>query len=288
MSVSAGKGPTAGVMETAALARLPGGLVPYTLRRTARARRLRVTLDPRRGVIATVPPADRRGFGRPERLVEAFLAEREDWLRRHLARHAQERERLAARGPLGDGGLVRYRGSLHRIHVVADAACRRSTVERVGEGERDELHVRLASRDRRPLATVLRDWARERAREAIDRSVAAHGPALGVVPVAVTLRDTRSRWGSASRQRRLSFSWRLILAPPEALETVVVHELAHLRVFGHGERFWDLVATRRPDHPTWRRWLRRHSIELHAAFEADEAVGAAALGGAPGAERRTA
>jgi predicted metal-dependent hydrolase len=63
------------------------------------------------------------------------------------------------------------------------------------------------------------------------------------------------------------FSWRLVLAPPEALETVVIHELAHLRVFGHGPRFWSLVASRRPDHAEWRRWLRRHSVELHGAMD---------------------
>lgn len=76
------------------------------------------------------------------------------------------------------------------------------------------------------------------------------------------------------------FSWRLILAPPEALETVVVHELAHLRVFGHGLRFWNLVASRRPDHLTWRRWLRSHSLELHAALDgagaSDEDLGGSA------------
>ena len=86
-------------------------------------------------------------------------------------------------------------------------------------------------------------------------------------PSGLTVRDQRTRWGSASRTGRLAFSWRLVLAPPEALETVVVHELAHLRVFGHGPRFWDVVATRVPDHARWRRWLRDHSTELHAAFE---------------------
>jgi len=65
----------------------------------------------------------------------------------------------------------------------------------------------------------------------------------------------------------LAFSWRLVLAPPEALETVVVHELAHLRVFGHGPRFWAVVAERRPDHAVWRRWLRDHSTELHGALD---------------------
>ena len=81
------------------------------------------------------------------------------------------------------------------------------------------------------------------------------------------IRDQRTRWGSASRQSRLAFSWRLILAPPEALETVVIHELAHLRVFGHGPRFWAVVASRRPDHKVWRRWLHDHSAELHAALD---------------------
>ncbi len=97
--------------------------------------------------------------------------------------------------------------------------------------------------------------------------------ALGVAPAAISIRDQRTRWGSASRQRRLAFSWRLILAPPEALETVVIHELAHLRVFGHGPRFWAVVATRRPDHAVWRRWLRDHSTELHGALDEMDAGG---------------
>ena len=70
-----------------------------------------------------------------------------------------------------------------------------------------------------------------------------------------------------------SFSWRLVLAPPEALETVVVHELAHLRVFGHGHKFWDLVAGRRPDHRAWRRWLHDHSTELHSAVGRGDRAG---------------
>jgi predicted metal-dependent hydrolase len=113
---------------------------------------------------------------------------------------------------------------------------------------------------------VLGDWCRVRARDALEAAIAVQAPALGRAPSAISIRDQRTRWGSASRTGRLSFSWRLILGPPEALETVAIHELAHLRVFGHGPRFWSLVAGRRPDHRVWRRWLREHSVELHAAF----------------------
>jgi predicted metal-dependent hydrolase len=78
----------------------------------------------------------------------------------------------------------------------------------------------------------------------------------------------------------LSFSWRLILAPPEALETVVIHELAHLRIFGHGPAFWALVAGQRADHLTWRKWLRSHSLELHAALDESPSTEAADLASA--------
>jgi predicted metal-dependent hydrolase len=129
-----------------------------------------------------------------------------------------------------------------------------------------ELRVSLGARDRDRVGRVLEAWFREQASLAVAATIEDHAPALGVRPAAVSLRDPRSRWGSASRRGRLMLSWRLVLAPPEALETVVVHELAHLRVFGHGPRFWALVTSRRPEHLVWRRWLRSHSLELHGAL----------------------
>ncbi len=249
---------------------LPGGPLDYVLRRSHRSRGLRVTIDQRFGVVVSVPLASRRGWAHPEREIERFLASREPWLRRHLAKVEQQQAAIDSRGGITDGGEFRYLGEIHRLRILpAVPGTRRSTVVRLGGDEGDELHLVLTSRDHigaRPTA-VLRTWLRERAAAAIDRAVALHGPAIGKSPARMTLRDTRSRWGSASRKGNVSLSWRLILAPPEALETVVVHELAHLRVFGHGPDFWALVAARRPDHVRWRRWLRTHSHELHAALD---------------------
>ena len=107
-------------------------------------------------------------------------------------------------------------------------------MERVGADDEDVLLVTVAPSERRPLPAILEAWLRVRAREAVEAAIARHAGPLGVTPAAVTVRDTRSRWGSASRQGRLMLAWRLVLAPPAVLETVVVHELAHLRVFGHG------------------------------------------------------
>jgi predicted metal-dependent hydrolase len=263
------------VTEEPATVDLPGGRLGYVLRRSSQARTLRVVIDPSKGVTVTIPGPNRRGWARPEAQIAAFLADREAWIRRHLARHAAERAALAARGGLRDGAAFRYRGELHRLRIHHAGDGRRSTVTRVGGDLEDELVVRLAVADRRPVARVLDLWLRAGARDAIERAIARHADALGVEPVAISIRDQRTRWGSASRGRRLAFSWRLVLAPPEALETVVIHELAHLRVFGHGPAFWALVASRRPDHRQWRRWLRDHALELHGALDQGVEVDAA-------------
>jgi predicted metal-dependent hydrolase len=242
--------------------------VEYCLRRSARSRGLRITIDARDGLVVSVPLATRRGWASPEARIEAFLRERQAWVVRHLDARARERDEARSRGGARDGGLVPYRGELHRLRVLRNGtAARRSTVERTGADGGDELVVRLAPRERRSLERILAAWLRERATEAIDRAIASHAPALGVAPTRVDTRDPRSRWGSASPKGRLMFSWRLILAPPGSLETVVVHELAHLRVFGHGPAFWALVAARRPTHLADRAWLRRNSHALHAALD---------------------
>ena len=248
--------------EAPAVAALSGGPLPYTLRHSPRARGLRVVIHPERGVVVTVP-ATRSGRSDGERRAVEFLGEREPWVRRHLARHADVRAELAARGGARDGGSIRLEGRVVPIRVVpAVLGARRSTVARFD----DELVIHRADRDPRPDVMVIEAWLRDLARQRIDEAVAGHATALGVSPRSITIRDPRSRWGSASQRGRVSLSWRLVLAPREALETVVIHELAHLRVFGHGPRFWALVASRRPDHRTWRRWLHDHATELHGAL----------------------
>jgi len=248
--------------EVPAIAPLSGGPIGYTLRHSTRARGLRVVIHPERGVVVTVP-ATRSGRADGERRAVEFLGQREPWVRRHLARHAGVRAELAARGGARGGGSIRLEGRVVPIRVVpAVAGARRSTVVRFD----DELVIHRAQGDARPDVVVVETWLRDLARSRIDEAIERHAAGLGVTPRKITIRDPRTRWGSASQTGRVSLSWRLILAPCEALETVVIHELAHLRIFGHGPRFWALVASRRPDHRTWRRWLHDHATELHGAL----------------------
>ena len=265
---------TPGTEEQITRADLPGGSLDYLLRRSPRSRGVRITVHPERGVIVSVPLAARRGWAQPRARIEEFLAKREGWIRRHLADQARRRRALAARPPLGAGRTIPFGGRPHTVRVQLATGARGSGVRHDPVGAR--LEITVTARERRSPEAVLEAWLREQARTAVLAGVARHAPALGVRPAAVSVRDARTRWGSCSRAGRLSLSWRLILAPPEALEAVVVHELCHLRVFGHGPRFRALLGTHVPDHARWRRWLHDHALELHAALDPSEDDRAAA------------
>jgi hypothetical protein len=108
------------------------------------------------------------------------------------------------------------------------------------------------------------DEGRRAARELVRMVIDDEAPALGVRARRIEIRDQRTLWGSCSPTGTLSFNWRLVLAPFEVLDYVVVHELCHLREANHSQRFWRLVASRRPDWEEWRDWLSDHGPELLA------------------------
>ena len=106
--------------------------------------------------------------------------------------------------------------------------------------------------------------ARRAAREVVAMLVEDESAWLCVEPRRIQIRDQRTRWGSCSTHGTLSFNWRLVLAPLEVLDYVVVHELCHLREPNHSSRFWRLVESRRPGWRAQRRWLHEHGPELLA------------------------
>ena len=109
------------------------------------------------------------------------------------------------------------------------------------------------------LTAFLRLLARQRLQAASDR----HAAALGRSFTRLTLRDTRSRWGSCTADGGLMYSWRLILAPAEVLDYVAAHEVAHLAEMNHSPAFWATVARLMPGYAPHRAWLKRHGADLH-------------------------
>jgi predicted metal-dependent hydrolase len=234
----------------------------YEVRRSDRARRARLTVT-RDGRAVVVLP--RRA---PAGLADELVRTHADWLQRQLERTQRNQARLASRAPLGQGRVLEVDGVPYLVDARPEPDRRRGTVRAwppSALGQTGWLDVRLAPGD--SLPDLLDAWLRREARRVLARRVAALAPVVGVPLPTITIRDQRSRWGSASRLGRLSLNWRLILAPPFVLDYVVVHELAHLRVAGHGPRFWAIVRKHAPETIEARRWLRQHHDELMAALD---------------------
>jgi predicted metal-dependent hydrolase len=115
----------------------------------------------------------------------------------------------------------------------------------------------------KPTGAQVKALFRLHARDALAAASDRYAHALGRTYARLSIRDTRSRWGSCSSQGTLMYSWRLIMAPPAVLDYVAAHEVAHLVEMNHQPAFWDVVAGICPDYATHRAWLRTHGDSLH-------------------------
>jgi len=229
--------------------------VPYRIRRSDRARRVRVSVDALEGVEVVLP---RRATARDARDAMRELG---PWVQRRLAQIERAREELGRREgfvPFLDGEL----------RVVPQAG--RSRAHRRG----DELLVpgaggaRLAPApaDRAVPAADWREaaerWYRRAAREEIAPRLDRACEAVGARWTRLSIRGQRTRWASCSPTGAMSFNWRLLLAPDAVLDAVVWHEVCHLDVADHSPRFWALLERRCPDYKVHQRWLRRYGPAL--------------------------
>lgn len=102
----------------------------------------------------------------------------------------------------------------------------------------------------------------EQALEYIPARVDHYAPLIGVHPGRITIRNQRTRWGSCSAKGNLNFNCLLMLAPPEVIDSVVVHELCHLKEMNHSQRFYDEVLRVFPEYHKWHRWLKEHGSAI--------------------------
>ncbi len=222
-----------------------GALVEVRRHPGARRMTLRVSRT-RRAVIVTLP-------------LQCNLDEAGTFVHRNIV---WVRERLAALPepvPFAEGAIVPLRGTKHRI-VLRGRQRGERTVKEVAGTSFPELQV---AGDAEHAARRLSDWLIEEARRDLDVSVTRHARTLGLKPVRIAVKDQASRWGSCSTTGVLSFSWRLILAPPAILDYVAAHEVAHLAEMNHGPRFWALVKRTVPQLDEARRWLHIYGMDLH-------------------------
>lgn len=158
--------------------------------------------------------------------------------------------------PVTDGSTIMIEGKAYRLKLTVGKPIQ-------GQIQGDCLCLTLPETDsdvmvRSAIRSVLSMRALIRIRERVDY----YAPRIQVQYGRITIRNQKSRWGSCSSWGNLNFNWKLIMAPPEVLDYVVIHELCHRIEFNHSERFWKLVYQQMPDYEAWKKWLKSHSVDL--------------------------
>lgn len=212
--------------------------IDVTVRKSARAKRLSLRVSRLDGkVTLTIPTRS------PLREGIHFLQTREIWLRQNLVK-------LAPVARVHVDGTVPFQGAA--LPVVAGQVKRTALRDGI-------LHVP----DAPTAAARARAFLKLRARDELAAASDHYAGLLGKSYTRLSIRDTRSRWGSCSSDGVLMYSWRLIMAPPEILHYVAAHEAAHLVEMNHSDAFWAVVAGISPDYNLHRNWLRKNGDSLH-------------------------
>ena len=219
---------------------LPSGPARVEWRRSARARRITLRIDPAEGaVVVTLPPRASRSAGL------ALLRGHVDWVADRLAA-------LPTAIPFADGSSIPICGVPHRIRHMPEARGGAWVVDQ-------ELHVAGAAEF---LARRVGDFLRGEARRHLTAMVSDKTAQAALQARRISVKDTVSRWGSCAPDKSLAFSWRLVMAPVFVQDYVAAHEVAHLRHMNHGPQFWALVDQLTPHRETAVPWLRRQGAGL--------------------------
>lgn len=209
-----------------------GLIIPYTLVKSSRRRSIAIQIGAGGKMTVRTPYFVSKG------MVDGFLREKQDWIYKHYTEAVKKATEAGGFGLGGNGFEAGNSGGL------ADG----------------DLHSPIRSNEDPALVNKHKKYARK----IFEARVAYFQPFTGGEYTSITIRDQKTRWGSCSGRGTLSFNWRLILAPPEILDYVVVHELCHLTHMNHSKEFWGLVESVIPDYKARRKWLKEngHTLRL--------------------------
>lgn len=213
--------------------------IVVTLRRSARAKRMTLRISQLDGRVTLTLPTRV-----PEREALAFAEQKQSWIRKHL-------DAWEGNVPVAVGVHIPIEGSLREIVAGSGRAVQLEPMALLVPGDAARVPARVLG--------FLKARARDRLAAASDHFSAVLGRGYS----GLSIRDTRSRWGSCSSAGRLMFSWRLVLAPPPVLDYVAAHEVAHLAQMNHSPAFWAEVGRIHGPYEDARAWLRTHGNDLH-------------------------
>jgi len=229
-----------------------GQTITYMLKRSLRARHVRLEVRPQTGLTVVVPHFYKIGK------LPGLLESKERWISSNLARFSHFQS-SSAKKKLGSGDTVPYLG--RDLELVKQE-------NHTGAGdvklEGNTLAVSPVLFRNGLLELALERWYRAEAAKLIGERVYKLSTQMCVSYKRITIRGQKTLWGSCSRKKNLSFNWKLLMAPEPVIDYVIIHELTHLKEMNHSKRFWELVAQRCHRWRECKKWLREHEPHLTA------------------------
>ncbi len=220
--------------------------MPLTIRENHRATRITLRIEPGGRALALTVPTGLRSWE-----IDDFLERHQGWLLSKLAK-------FSAENPVRPGGHIPFRGVQHRIDHTG--SLRGLTEAIIVDGQ---PVIRVSGLEDH-IGRRLSVFFKKEARKDLEGRVALHAAAIRKQVMSISMKDTRSRWGSCSWDGNLSFSWRIVMAPPLVIDYLAAHEVAHLKEMNHGPDFWALCKRLCPRMDEARKWLKQHGSQLHA------------------------
>ncbi len=222
--------------------------IAYELRTSRRAKRLRLTVRPD-GVEVVVPPRV------PDHEVKSFIDSHRGWIHEKVEKYQALVAEHRGAERLEDGALIPFRGEPTPLSIKLAERVHPKVVE--GDGFRLELPKRLPPEEREAtIESALSNHLKKQARSDALMAIERFGPRHDLVPSALHIKDQKRLWGSCTHKGVINLNWRLILAPVDVFDYVVVHELCHLRHPHHQPPFWRAVGEVMPDYERHRHWLK--------------------------------
>jgi len=229
--------------------------VPFTFRRSRRARRLRLQMD-NEGHLTLIAPLlmGKRG-------IDMFISQHIIWIEKQLAK-IEKQKRLRPKFQYQSGDRYYYFGE--QVTLDVKPVDKKRPAIKVREDKMIITLHRKISRSDGVIAVKksIEGFYRRKAEEVIHDRLQFFNEHYGFKYNRVTMRNQKTRWGSCSRAGNLNFNWRLIMAPIEVIDYVVVHELCHLKEMNHSSRYWALVVQVIPNYKEVRKWLRENHYLL--------------------------
>lgn len=177
------------------------------------------------------------------RQVEAAITDKQEWILEKIG--------TVKKSPLEN---IRFLGKVYPLRRVLSVKRPKAILKK------DTIYIRVQDNSEKSLRTVLEKWYIKEAKRLFPELVEKHNKGYRINRIAI--KNQKTRWGSCSNSRNLNFNWRLLMAPMEIVEYIVIHELAHLDEMSHSKNFWRIVASRCPGYKTHNRWLKANGPEL--------------------------